>query len=598
MALAPLKRQRNTDTGTQHSSSRSYVNGYTPNHLQVEPPRKRVRSSSSQSAAPTTQHATAGALGKLFNWGRTSFGLLVRRAKSTPQDKRRQQHADGARSSSLASHSQNTVYPQLPSFKRTQQHFDNVKRNSLHHQLPLGISRSPFKHKTPQMPSASSSKLVNGSSSAARQQLLIQDDDEDDERYAEQNLRRQARKMELAMAKASGQPLPPPPPQRTASVRQDRYIKKQPMGQLKLKKSIERAQDERRAQLHNETYSLAWYRRMAAQTQAQDPLNQSGLTTTTLTSNKTRPDPKRVASGSLSRGPQETRRIADEISKTPRPATPTHDALLERLRKVDLESKALDTPKQRRRKFPQRLSRKDQEIVDNQVFGDRRFSSSIDGAAVEYSDIARLRGLTWLNDEIITFYAQMINARAAKAEQDPQYNESLKEHGTRLRKVHCFNSFFYNGLSAGGHKKVKRWTKRVDLFAKDIVIVPINHGNAHWVCSAINVRDKRIEYYDSLNGTNPAVFKRLRDYIAEEHRVKKGTELDLSDWIDYTDENVPQQSNSSDCGVFTAQFMECLSREVEGFDFTQAQMPYFRNKMALELKEQRLIPEENWVDVA
>lgn len=94
---------------------------------------------------------------------------------------------------------------------------------------------------------------------------------------------------------------------------------------------------------------------------------------------------------------------------------------------------------------------------------------------------------------------------------------------------------------------------QVDLFAKDVVIVPINLGNSHWVCSAINIARKRFEYYDSLGSRNPLVYKvrssllsgiesglmrkqRLREYLAAEHLRKKGSVLDLSDWEDYWDE--------------------------------------------------------------
>ena len=37
--------------------------------------------------------------------------------------------------------------------------------------------------------------------------------------------------------------------------------------------------------------------------------------------------------------------------------------------------------------------------------------------------------------------------------------------------------------------------------------------------------------------------------------------------------------------------METLSRRTEGFDFRQSNMPYLRNKIALEVMRQELIPE-------
>ncbi|ORY55013.1 hypothetical protein BCR35DRAFT_310206, partial [Leucosporidium creatinivorum] len=136
-----------------------------------------------------------------------------------------------------------------------------------------------------------------------------------------------------------------------------------------------------------------------------------------------------------------------------------------------------------------------------------------------------------------------------------------------------------------------------DTFSKSLIIIPINLGNSHWVCSAINLEKKRFEYYDSLGGPMERVYLTLRKYLEEEHLAKKKSPIDLSDWENYWDEDVPQQENSCDCGIFTCQFMETLSRDVEGFDFTQKEMPYLRNKMALEIHEERLIEEEGWVDL-
>jgi len=38
------------------------------------------------------------------------------------------------------------------------------------------------------------------------------------------------------------------------------------------------------------------------------------------------------------------------------------------------------------------------------------------------------------------------------------------------------------------------------VFEKDMIIFPININNSHWTCAAVNIRDKRFEYYDSLGG--------------------------------------------------------------------------------------------------
>ena len=39
---------------------------------------------------------------------------------------------------------------------------------------------------------------------------------------------------------------------------------------------------------------------------------------------------------------------------------------------------------------------------------------------------------------------------------------------------------------------------KIDIFSKDVILIPINHNNSHWTAAAINFRRKRIESYDSM----------------------------------------------------------------------------------------------------
>lgn len=45
--------------------------------------------------------------------------------------------------------------------------------------------------------------------------------------------------------------------------------------------------------------------------------------------------------------------------------------------------------------------------------------------------------------------------------------------------LYAFSTFFYSKLSSMGYNAVKRWTKEVDLFQHDIILVPI-HIRLHW----------------------------------------------------------------------------------------------------------------------
>ena len=65
------------------------------------------------------------------------------------------------------------------------------------------------------------------------------------------------------------------------------------------------------------------------------------------------------------------------------------------------------------------------------------------------------------------------------------------------------NSYFYTNLTKHGagydYAKVKRWTKKMPVLDADKILIPINANKTHWVLGCVNIRDKRIEFYDSLS---------------------------------------------------------------------------------------------------
>lgn len=51
--------------------------------------------------------------------------------------------------------------------------------------------------------------------------------------------------------------------------------------------------------------------------------------------------------------------------------------------------------------------------------------------------------------------------------------------------VYSCNTFFYPKLVSSGHSSLKRWTRRVDIFAHDLMLVPVHLG-MHW-CLAVSI---------------------------------------------------------------------------------------------------------------
>ncbi|NXC37554.1 SENP2 protease, partial [Penelope pileata] len=189
-------------------------------------------------------------------------------------------------------------------------------------------------------------------------------------------------------------------------------------------------------------------------------------------------------------------------------------------------------------------------------------------------DIHTLADIQWLNDEVINFYMNLLMERG-------------KKEG--YPSVYAFSTFFYPKLDFGGYKAVRRWTRDVDLFKQDMVIVPI-HLTAHWTLAVIDMRKKTITYFDSFGKKGDKICDTLFRYLQEESKQKRKLELSAAEWTlrSMASHEIPQQTNGSDCGVFLCKYADYISRD-KPFTFTQNDMPYFRKKMVWEIIHQRLL---------
>ena len=98
---------------------------------------------------------------------------------------------------------------------------------------------------------------------------------------------------------------------------------------------------------------------------------------------------------------------------------------------------------------------------------------------VEWKDLERLDDGEFLNDNLIGFYLRYLEIRLE--ERDPEF----------ARRVYWFNTFFFASLTQTtrgqgriNYDAVKKWTRNVDLFNFDYIIVPINES-AHWYIALI-----------------------------------------------------------------------------------------------------------------
>ncbi|OQR97074.1 SUMO protease [Achlya hypogyna] len=233
------------------------------------------------------------------------------------------------------------------------------------------------------------------------------------------------------------------------------------------------------------------------------------------------------------------------------------------------------------------LSPEDEEAVDDALSG----GSASEVLCQKFNvDITRgllqcLRPGQWLNDEIINFYFQML------AERDISVHAALG-----IAASHFFNSFFFSKVSEGGYNfvNVRRWTRKIDLFAMDKIFIPVNIRNVHWCLAVIFMTEKRIQYYDSMNGAGTECLNVLLRYLGDEHQHKKGAPFDASGWeLLPSQPDTPQQGNSHDCGMFTCMFADYLAQNKE-LTFRQRNMAFFRRRMVLRTVEGSIPDDEDF----
>ncbi|XP_052598807.1 sentrin-specific protease 2-like [Peromyscus californicus insignis] len=189
-------------------------------------------------------------------------------------------------------------------------------------------------------------------------------------------------------------------------------------------------------------------------------------------------------------------------------------------------------------------------------------------------DIHTLENGEWLNDEVINFYMNLLVERNNKK---------------GYPALHVFSTFFYPKLKHGGYCSVKRWTRGIKLFEKEIILVPI-HQKVHWSLIVIDLRKQSIIYLDSMGQTGQSICETIFEYLQIESKTRRNIELDPLEWKRYsmTSKEIPQQLNGSDCGIFTCKYADYISRD-QPLTFSQQHMSIFRKRMVWEILHNHLL---------
>ncbi|KAK1441437.1 hypothetical protein QVD17_07326 [Tagetes erecta] len=195
-----------------------------------------------------------------------------------------------------------------------------------------------------------------------------------------------------------------------------------------------------------------------------------------------------------------------------------------------------------------------------------------DAVSISKRDFDLLQPDTFVNDTIIDFYIKYLKNKVKPDEK---------------RRLHFFNSFFFRKLadpdkdppdaSKGGvaYQRVKKWTRKVNLFEKDYVFIPVNY-NYHWslivMCHLGEVATNDDEdvnesmkvpcvlHMDSIRGSHSGLQGFVQSYLKEEWKVRQDVvSEDIASRFDnlrFISLELPQQQNSFDCGLFLLHYVE------------------------------------------
>ncbi|XP_053201203.1 sentrin-specific protease 6-like [Panonychus citri] len=196
----------------------------------------------------------------------------------------------------------------------------------------------------------------------------------------------------------------------------------------------------------------------------------------------------------------------------------------------------------------------------------------VEHISIRQSDLACLEEGQQINDAILGFYLKYIEKDLTSpdiAERCYIFSSSFYYKLTHKPRSSEVGTQGKKSLSDRYYNRVKNWTKNVNIFEKDFLIIPI-HKSCHWFLAIICYPRKvlswtkpRILFMDSTQSAHSrcGLAAPLRHFLAKEWESKKTTKKSFSRSVMpdiYL--KVPKQNNDFDSGLYVLQCIENFLR--------------------------------------
>ena len=206
------------------------------------------------------------------------------------------------------------------------------------------------------------------------------------------------------------------------------------------------------------------------------------------------------------------------------------------------------------------------------------------GVLITVNSLKKLKPDKWVNDEIINYYSLILKDSINKISKKNDEN-----------RIEILSTYFSDKLKIdkeNNSKDIVKWEKKLnlDLNKLDKLFIPINLNNIHWTLIMVNFNNKSINYYDSKIG-NIIEANYYLDLIKEwllsgNNNLVKVNKLHWNLKV-MSEEEIPQQNNNNDCGIFLCYYMEKLSQNINLLD-KEVIINKFRKEIALLMVNDKL----------
>jgi len=227
-----------------------------------------------------------------------------------------------------------------------------------------------------------------------------------------------------------------------------------------------------------------------------------------------------------------------------------------------------------------------------------------DTVTVAIQDYVTLEDDTFLNDIIIDFYLTHLKHNILPSEDRGRvhifstmfYKALLRLPKKNAKKVASFETDPALSTPEKRHRRVAGWTKRMDLFTKDLLIFPICE-NSHWylllvvkpglISLPVDSEERQLKgepfviVLDSLGRSNDRAVINIWLYLACEWEKKYGGNEEADAFNFYAGPfksacpMKPHQQNGSDCGIYLLHYVEKIFSSVA--NFLQPSLPDLTN---------------------